>query len=191
MDSILSLPVGISDNYGTGEEKLADCVNAFNEFSSLLKNLKELPLTINNINGLSSVFRHTDVYAPLPAHFNYDKSSENNMCFRTKNKAFPKYPLGPVCTPYVKPLKISCQLEASGKWPDNLECIKYLKVAYYMKIVEVLRSAHGLSAAYPFFDHCDVLFKGFVFRIQVYTTSELLCMKSSLNEQGVLCTTNE
>jgi U3 small nucleolar RNA-associated protein 22 len=187
MDPILSLPNGITENYGTGEEKLADAVNAFNEFSSILKNLKELPLSINNINGLSSIFRYTDVYAPLPCYFNYDQAGEKNMCYKFKNKNFPKYPLGPVIIPYVKPLKIACQLESSGKWPENIECIKRLKTAFYIKIAQLLRESQGLTA-YPQLDHCDIVYKGFVFRVLVFTMSELLCLKSSINEQGILCT---
>ena len=186
MDSILSLPDGISENYGTGEEKLADVVNIYNELSTILKSLKDLPLSINNINGISSIFRHTDVFAPLPCYFNYDQVTEKNICYKLKNKSFPKYPLGPVVMPYVKPLKIACQLEASGKWPDEIDCIKHLKAAFYLKIVQQLRETQGL-AAYPKLNYCDIVYKGFIFRISVYTMSELLCLKTSLNEHGIRC----
>lgn len=106
MNQLLSLPAGVVDNYGTGEEKLADAVSTYNELAQILKSLKGLPLSLNNINGLSSVFRYTDVFAPMQACFNYDKNSEKNMCYKSKSKTFPTYPLGPVCIPYVKPLVI-------------------------------------------------------------------------------------
>jgi U3 small nucleolar RNA-associated protein 22 len=182
---LLSLPSGIIDNYGTGEEKLSDTVNTFNELVKLLKNLKDLPLAINNVHGISSVFRVTDVFAPMPCCFNYDLSDEKNMCYKTNNKLIPKYPLGSVLAPYIKPLKIIGQLEASGKWPDDLECIQRLKAAFYLKIAQSLRENHGLLA-FANSSYCDMLYKGFVFRLSVCTMNELLCMKSSVNEQGVV-----
>ena len=87
---------------------------------------------------------------------------------------------------------LACQLESSGKWPDNLECIKHLKAAFYLKIAESARDTLNV-AAYACRDHCDIVYKGFVFRLIVFTVSELFCLKTSKNEQGILCTneTNE
>ena len=185
IDPLLSLPTGIIENYGTGEEKLSDVVNTFNEFYKTLKNLKDLPLLINNVYGISSVFRLTDVFAPMPSCFNYDINDEKNMCYKSNNKLLPKYPLGSVLAPYIKPLKVTCQLEASGKWPDDIECIQKLKTAFYLQIVQTLRDNHGLLA-FANIDHCNILYKGFVFRLSVCTMNELLCIKSSINEQGVM-----
>ena len=182
---MLSLPSGIIDNYGTGEEKLSDAVNTFSDLVKLLKNLKDLPLAIQNVHGISSVFRATDVFAPMPCCFNYDLTDEKSMCYKANNKLIPKYPLGSVLAPYVKLLKIVGQLEASGKWPDDLECIQRLKTAFYLKIAQSLRENHGLLA-FANTNGCDMLYKGFVFRMSVCTMSELLCMKSSINEQGVV-----
>ncbi|CAF0704690.1 unnamed protein product [Brachionus calyciflorus] len=187
MNSLLSLPNGIIENYGTGEEKIADVVNTFDEFSRIIKNLKDLPLLINSINGISSVFRLTDTFAPLPGCFNYDSKSEKNMRFKIDHKYVPKYPLGPVIVPYVKPLEILIQLESSGKWPDDVECIKRLKTAFYLKIVQLLRENHDL-VSYTHVEYLDVLYKGFVFRLFVYTMHELLCMKTSINELGIRVT---
>lgn len=192
MNSLLSIPNGIIGNYGTGEEKLADVVNAFHQFSRIMKNLKDLPLLINNIDGVTSVFRLTDTFAPLPACFNYDDKSEKNMRYKIDHKYVPKYPLGQVVVPYVKPLEVLIKLESSGKWPDDVECIKRLKTAFYLKIVQVLREDHGL-VAYTHVEYLDVLYQGFVFRLFVFTMNELLSMKTSINEIGVKVTndTNE
>jgi len=187
MNSLLSLPDGTIDNYGTGEEKLADAVNTYNEFANLLRGLRNLPLAINSINGVSSVFRFTDVFAPLPCCFNYDEKAERNMVYKQRDKCFPKYPLGSVVVPFVKPLEVACQLESSGKWPEDLECIKRLKSAFYLEIVDQVRSSLNLTA-FAHVDHCDVLYKGYVFRVFLFTMSELFCLKMSKNEQGVLCT---
>jgi len=187
MNSLLSLPEGIVENYGTGEEKIADALNTYNEFMNLLRNLPDLPLAINNINGISSVFRFTEVFAPLPCCFNYDEKAEKNMIFKSKDKCFPKYPLGSVVVPYVRPLEVACQLESSGKWPEDIQCIKHLKSAFYLKIVEKMRTVLNLTA-FANRDHCHVLYKGFVFRIFIFTMSELFLLKMSKNEQGVLLT---
>ena len=147
--------------------------------------MKDLPLLINSVQGVSSVFRQTDVFAPLPCCFKYDAKSDKNMQFKLDHKYVPKYPLGPVMIPYVKPLEIVCQLESSGKWPDDLKCIKRLKAAFYLQIVQLLRENHGLCA-FTNVNYCDVVFKGFVFRLYICTISELLCMKSETNEQGII-----
>lgn len=63
-----------------------------------------------------------------------------------------------------------------------------MKSAFYLAIVDQVRNNLNLTA-FPFIDHCDIVYKGFVFRLFVYTMSELFCLKMSKNEQGVLCTT--
>jgi U3 small nucleolar RNA-associated protein 22 len=185
LNKILSLPTCIVDNYGTGEERLSDISNKLDEFSKMLKNLKDLPLSINAIYGLSSSFRHTDTFPPLPHCFKYNAQSEKSLQIKRKDqKCLPKYPLGPVMLPYLKPLEVCIQLESSGKWPDDLSCIKRLKTAFHIKIVQLLREVYGLqgNAKVDFF---DVFFKGFMFRVRVYTMSELMLVKTSVNEQGV------
>lgn len=69
-----------------------------------------------------------------------------------------------------------------------MECIKYLKSAFYIQIAEQLRETLDVLA-HPHMNHCDVLYKGYVFRLVVFTVSELFCLKTSKNEQGILCTT--
>jgi U3 small nucleolar RNA-associated protein 22 len=187
LNSVLSIPKSISSRYGTGEERLADCISVFEEFSKIIKNLKDLPLMINSVQGLSPTFRQTEVFASLPCCFKYDAVSEKNMYTKIGHKYVPKYPLGPVLVPYVKPLEIVCQLESSGKWPDDLECIKRLKSAFYLQILKDLRDNHGLTA-FTTVNYCDCLYKGFVFRIILCTMSELLCVKSEINEHGVILT---
>ncbi len=185
MNSLLSLPAGTIANYGTGEERLANVVLIFDEFSRLVKNLKDLPLTINNIHGISSAFRLTDVFAPLPSCFKYDSQSEKNLRIKLENKYVPKFPPGPVMAPHIKPVEAFIQLESSGKWPDDLECIRRLKTGFYLKIVQLLREQYGLTA-YTNINYFDVVYKGYVFRLSVYTMNELLCMKNEINEFGII-----
>ena len=51
--------------------------------------------------------------------------------------------------------------ESSGKWPDELECIKRLKTAFYMKIVQLLRKSYGLTA-FTHLNYCDIFYKAFI-----------------------------
>jgi hypothetical protein len=187
MNNLLSLPTGTINNYGTGEERLSGVVNTFDEFVRMIKGLKDLPLSINNIHGVSSVFRLTDVFAPLPCCFKYDAQGEKNMRIKLENKYVPKYPLGPVMVPYIKPIEAFIQLESSGKWPDDLECIRRLKTAFYVKIVQMLRETCSLTA-FTNVDYFDVVFKGLVFRMHVKTMNELLCMKNEINDIGIITT---
>ena len=187
MNSLLSLPTGTIKNYGTGEERLANVTTTFDEFSRLIKNLKDLPLSISQINGISSAFRLTDVFAPLPSCFKYDAMSEKNMRIKLENKYVPKYPPGPVMVPFVKPIEAFIQLESSGKWPDDLECIRRLKTAFYIAIVKGLRETYNLTA-FTNIDYFDVVYKGFVFRLSVYTMNELLCIKNEVNDLGIIVT---
>jgi U3 small nucleolar RNA-associated protein 22 len=183
--SLLSLPNGIVNEYGTGEERLADACHCFNELSRLIKKLGDLPLSIVNMNGVTSTFSMTETFASLPCSFNYDSASDNSMKVRIDKHYVPRYPVGHVIVPYIKPLEVMCQLEASGKWPNDIECIKRLKTGFYIKIAQLLRDSHGVtSVAYN--DYCDVSFKGFIYRLFVCTTNELLCMRSSFSDQGVL-----
>jgi U3 small nucleolar RNA-associated protein 22 len=75
--------------------------------------------------------------------------------------------------------------ESSGKWPDELECIKRLKTAFYMKIVQLLRKSYGLTA-FTHLNYCDIFYKGYVFRLSAYTMNEVFCLKNYTNEQGFI-----
>lgn len=188
LNSLLTLPAGTIKNYGTGEEKLASVVTAFDELARVCKGLRDLPLHINNMHGISSAFRLTDVFAPMTCCFKYDDKSEKMMRVKSdNNKYLPKYPLGPVVSPYVKPIRGFIQLESSGKWPDDLECIKRLKTAFYIKIVQLLREQCSLSA-FSNLDYFDVVYKGYVFRLHVLTMNELLCIKNEINDLGIIMT---
>ena len=49
-----------------------------------------------------------------------------------------------------------CQLESSGKWPDEVEAIKQIKAAFYVKMSELLSGEHSLLSS-PTFDYLDIL----------------------------------
>ena len=49
-----------------------------------------------------------------------------------------------------------CQLESSGKWPDEVKAIQQIKAAFYVKMSELLSKDHSLLCS-PTFRYLDVL----------------------------------
>lgn len=187
VNKLLALPTCITTyEYGTGDERLAELSLKLDEFSRLLSNLKELPLSISSIHGVAAAFRRTDTFPPLPHCFKYSRDTERAL-YNTRRKDFklaPKYPPAPVAVPYLRPLDVCVQLESSGHWPDDLECIARLKAAFHVKIVQLLRQVYGVSADAKV-EFVDVFFKGVLFRIRVCTSSELMLLRTRVNELGV------
>jgi hypothetical protein len=187
LEPLISLPNEIVKDYGTGEERLTSVLHTLDDLIKILKNLKDMPLSFTNVQSVSSVARLTDVFSPLPCLFKYDKKSEKNLRYKIGQKYLPAYPVGKVLMPYVEPIKVCCLLETSSKWPDNIECIRRLKCAFNLKMVQTLRDTHGL-VAFTNIEFSDVLYKGFVFRLFVGTTRELMVMKSHLGDDGIIQT---
>lgn len=128
LNKLLGLPAGITENeYGTGEERLADLGNKLDEFSRILTNLKDLPLSISSVYGLTSALRRTDPFPPLAHYFKYSKQSERALYATKRGSAsssskkkssrnsqgaeqirlLPKSePLAPVAVPFLKPLEV-------------------------------------------------------------------------------------
>ena len=52
-------------------------------------------------------------------------------------------------------LPVICQLEASGKWPDELEAIRKIKTAFYIKMHKLLGQGGVMSS--PTVDCIDIL----------------------------------
>ena len=53
-------------------------------------------------------------------------------------------------------LSVVCQLESSGKWPDEVEAIQQIKAAFYVKMSELLSRDHSLVSS-PTLSHLDIL----------------------------------
>lgn len=63
LDPLLQCPVNndSDDVCGTGEEQHNDVIQKYDELCKLLRNLKDLPLSINSIQGSAPVFRYSEV----------------------------------------------------------------------------------------------------------------------------------
>ena len=50
-----------SDLYGTGEEQMEQVIKSLDKLSNVLRTLPDLPLHINSVQGISPVFRYSEV----------------------------------------------------------------------------------------------------------------------------------
>jgi U3 small nucleolar RNA-associated protein 22 len=71
---------------------------------------------------------------------------------------------------YAEPINLLLEFEESRRWPDNVEAIRALKTAFYVRISHELKSSHHLESVLSR-DHLDVISSGFVFRIKIRLTS--------------------
>ena len=51
---------------------------------------------------------------------------------------------------------VICQLESSGKWPDDVEAIEKIKTSFYLYISKALREQCSVISS-PTIDYLDVL----------------------------------
>ena len=52
--------------------------------------------------------------------------------------------------------KVVCQLESSGKWPDEVQAIQKIKMAFYVHIARALKEQRKILAS-PTPHHLDIL----------------------------------
>lgn len=72
-----------------------------------------------------------------------------------------------------------------SKWPSDLEAIRNVKLAFYLKIRELLLQAGGIKCNVSQ-DYLDVYCKGLVFRLRIYHSKELAFMKRVVRPDGVV-----
>lgn len=123
-----------------GEEPALKAIQALSSLEKTLTSLSNLPLPISYVEGVSAVFRYTQVFPPLPT----TQSARKSLVQRGK-RFLPSQTQKQVPN-YVAPLQVSIQLSSSGKWPDDLQALRMTKAAYNIQIAECLRKQHGLQA---------------------------------------------
>lgn len=128
-------------SYGTGEEATLQVLNSFNKLEKELTSLTDLPLTVSGVQGLSPVFRYTDVFPPLATVHRIDDRimKEGENCFLMKENDVVMVPR------YVSPIEATIQLSLSGKWPEELEAVRKIKAAFHIQIAEGLRKQYNLK----------------------------------------------
>ncbi|XP_074602146.1 nucleolar protein 6 Mat89Ba [Brevipalpus obovatus] len=169
-------------DYGTGEERLKEISIAFDGLSKKLRSLSSLPLAVAKIQGVSPCLRGTHPFPPkkceqfFSPHFYVDKLS----C-----KSFKKPSAKFYLTPYIEPVHVVFGMEASGKWPNELEAFRKTKTAFYIEMSEQLAKQYGIkSKVNP--NYLDALYDEVVFRVQLSCNKELTLLRQIVNEKGMI-----
>ncbi|XP_060067208.1 nucleolar protein 6-like [Ylistrum balloti] len=180
LDPLLYLPVRSKKGikcYGTGEEENVAIMQSYDSLCKLLRNLKDLPLTINSIQGTSPAFRFTEVFPALQATFptQLTKTDSSFLC-----------PISSRPTPPYTPVhKIVCMMEGSGKWPDEIEPFQRLKAAFHIALGKALSSDHSLIVrTTP--GYVDVKKNNYIFRVELAYLREIALTKSYRTPEGMM-----
>ncbi|CAN8001209.1 unnamed protein product, partial [Ixodes hexagonus] len=181
--------------YGTGEEVTTELVAAYDDLAKVLRRLHDLPLTVSSVRGTSPTLRSTEasfckaglVFPPLVGALGTDYGS-----YFTKDESF----LCPLPfkahVPHLVPLTqgkalwlLVVHMEATGKWPDELEALRRVKAAFHVTLAKLLQeNAKLVATAHP--EYVDVLKDGFVFRLRIAAHKEIGLARQSVGPNGAI-----
>ncbi|XP_052891301.1 nucleolar protein 6 [Anopheles moucheti] len=155
----------------TIEERSLSVIRAFDALGRMMRDLEKLPLTINAIHGTDPVFRYTDPDPPRPTASALRMNGQ--LVFLSG-----------------KPVQATIQLEASGKWPTELEPIRRLKAAFYLRIADSITQGQGTSStnrplAQAYSDYLDVLYENYLFRFVIIHQREISILREYLSDNKV------
>lgn len=150
-------------------------MNAYNEFAKQLRAIGDnLPLMVHNVYPASSSLRYAAVCLPHPVDF------DNIIAY-------------PTCARYVEAIDVIIQLERSSKWPDDLEAMQKVKLAFYLKISEELKSTAGIHSVVvddvreanqlAVRGYLDVYYYGYIFRCRLQVPQEGEILKRIVNDK--------
>lgn len=131
-------------NFRYGPEEAAlQVINTFAGLEKEMSNLTDLPLSINGLQGCSSLFRYTDVFPPLAT---VRKSDDKNVVATNSHLRFVENSDVDGVPMYLAPVEVTMQLSTSGKWPDDLQALRMTKAAFHLQIAESLRKQCKIRA---------------------------------------------
>ncbi|XP_067130001.1 nucleolar protein 6 [Centruroides vittatus] len=166
--------------YRTGEEINLDLLLKYNELSKELRKLKDIPLTVSSVQGMSAALRYCEIFPPIPHQPHIDNrivgSLGNSLILKENATMAPQW---------VQPMEVLLHMETSGKWPDDIDAIRRTKAAFYIKLAEMLKSQFMLISV-PFTEYVDVLKDGYVFRLSIACHKEINLLKQTINAQGMI-----
>eukprot|EP01135_Chromosphaera_perkinsii_P005307 Nk52_evm4s337 gene=Nk52_evmTU4s337 len=137
-------------------------VHAANELMKSIRELRELPLSVANVQSTSAALRYCEVFAN--EKIDEEQLLEKNM--------------------WVPTVDIICEFESSSKWPDDLEAIENMKCALYVKMGELLKKAdkEGELITSVTKNFLDVFREGYVFRVFIHHERERFLLKELVQE---------
>ncbi|KAF9022542.1 Nrap protein [Hymenopellis radicata] len=128
-DALIRLPEPLSKMY-TDSKLPVGFKGALTAFDGLVKSIKSLPeeellLHILNFTPISPHLRHTSTFSPVPRLSSLPPNAS-----------------------YIHPMPLIVQFEKSAQWPDDLQAIKKVKLAFFERIAANLMNAvDGLTAS--------------------------------------------
>eukprot|EP00656_Telonema_subtile_P030086 TRINITY_DN33114_c0_g1_i4.p1 TRINITY_DN33114_c0_g1~~TRINITY_DN33114_c0_g1_i4.p1 ORF type:complete len:834 (-),score=273.64 TRINITY_DN33114_c0_g1_i4:121-2622(-) len=137
------------------------CVDSFERVCTHIRGLKDLPLEVTTIQPICEVLRRTAVFgpfqSPLAGGTRKQLDTNNSRC--------------------VESLQAVISLEASGKWPDDLQAIAHLKAAFYLHLAKGLRKEHDIECKVSM-DWLRVLCDGHVFELCISHPREIELLRA-------------
>ncbi|GAO48189.1 Nrap protein [Saitoella complicata NRRL Y-17804] len=165
--------------YEQGEpfETFQPALFAFDRFVKDLNGMEDFPLSISTVLPASAALRYSTVLAPLP-------------------RKYSELPLVPAALSYVDVIDVVVQFESSGRWPDDLRAIQKTKVAFLLKMAEILENtAEGCSVRVGLENEdldianagfLDVVYdNGYAFRARIQHDREMTLLERSLKGKAV------
>ncbi|KAL0279673.1 UNVERIFIED_CONTAM: hypothetical protein PYX00_001178 [Menopon gallinae] len=167
------------------EESSMKVVEVFDKLSKELRNLKELPLGIINVQGTSPVLRYTDISPLSCGEFMTEKQKKRNAASNKDNSVYKKVDENASAVPtIINPVQLILQMCATNKWPQDLGAINRLRTAFYLKISQLLTTQCNLLTK-AFTDRLEVLKEGYVFNLKIFCPTEIGILKK-ITEDGVV-----
>lgn len=120
---------------------------------------------------LSAVSRHAAVFPPLP-----------HVLAGAPHAALPPQsnPRSPTLPRCLDSVEIVCQLEGSGKWPENVAAFLKAKAALGVQLAQALQASYGLEAQAAEGGYVDVMAEGFAFRLLLSTERDIAMQQKAL-----------
>ena len=142
-------------------------INAFEAFEKDIRNLQGLPLQIRQISAADSQLRYTSINVPVlkPGQYQMD------------------------------PANVYVQFEGSSRWPDDIAAVQRTKIAFLLKMGELLEEAtHGLTTRLGLENNShkllnsaflDVLYpEGAFFRLRIHHEREFNLLEKTLKDKS-------
>jgi U3 small nucleolar RNA-associated protein 22 len=141
------------DNKNVSQEK-ANAIKAFDKLARILRSMDSLPLKIESLQAASSLYRCTD---PLPL-------KKHKLCGPGRARANHSYKL------FVPVIQCYAGLEASGRWPKDVESQKKTISAMALHVAISLEKGFGIRCVGTE-DYIDIMYDGYAFRVALHASS--------------------
>lgn len=135
------------------------CEAAATRLGKRLRALNDLTLRVVSTQPAAPVLRHAAVFPPLPHPLAAGGPTSKIADLEHQGSSIPR------CLPAVD---IFCQLEGSGKWPDDPIARGKMTSALGVQLAQTLHSSYGMLASAAE-GYVDVLTDGYAFRLRLYS----------------------